>query len=476
MNNKKLGVNKPQQLVSAVQPVLSSKPKKSKKKKMQSPSSSPAQEWANMVLNPYSAPVVKSPASASVLSSKTRIIESRDISYADTMNGFFSVIVRPSLVLPLMIAKSPQRFPAVGSTELSCTTYDLVYAKDHSDAGFPTSGNLAIKSGTGSILQALQPIADAALTTHNGFEVLVTGGQNWTCTIANTGKSEHYVQLYFRQEGVNWNPQGSAVLCAPNSSVSLINGNPATNRSAFTVAITTKAGVPSNPDTDYKGLTLTTTFYGYIPVGTTAGSVYEFVKRSIVDTAGVENCRVTAACLLVSSMAAATKDGGELVIADTKQSTVYSANSTSSLMSTLKALPEGNRWHSGIMRDGGYSFYVPDDMISYEPHDYTTVNFEDNCVVAAGKLDEGGSVRIIATFIVEFYTKSQLFERSMGPTWTQEYKMAHALLQRGRMASGNEDHENMVKRIANNLGKIWNWAMENRGKLELGGEILYSLL
>lgn len=462
--------------VSVPPAVPKSKSKKGKKAAKPSYSSNPVQEWTNMILNPYSSTVVKSPATTSILCSKTRIIESRDISYADTLNGYFSVIVRPALVYPLMIAKSPQRFPAAGSTEIMGSTINLVYSNTGSDPGFPISGQIAYKAGGSSILSAASPIADAALTTHLGFEALITIGLNWTATVQNTGKTEHYVQLYFRQEGVNWNAQGSAVLCSPGGSVSVVNGNPATNRSAFSLAICKKDGTLANPDTEYTGLILTTSFFGYIPVGTTGGSIYEFVKRSIVDTAGVEGCRVTAASMLASSMAAATKDGGELVIANTKQSTVYSANSTATLMSTLKALPEGNRWHSGIMRDGGYSFYVPDDMSSYEPHSYTTVNYDDNCVVAAGKLDEGGSIRIIATYIVEFYTKSQLFERSMGPTWTDQYKMAHTLIQRGRMASGNEDHETMVKRIGENVRKVWNWALENRGKLELGGEILMSLL
>lgn len=86
--------------VSVPSAVPKSKSKKGKKAAKPSNSSNPVQEWTNMILNPYSSTVVKSPATTSILCSKTRIIESRDISYADTLNGYFSVIVRPALVYP----------------------------------------------------------------------------------------------------------------------------------------------------------------------------------------------------------------------------------------------------------------------------------------------------------------------------------------------------------------------------------------
>lgn len=135
MNNQKKNM-KIQQLAPVGQSASVPKPKKVKKKQSSSsPYSSPVQDWVSMVLTPYSASVVKSPASSSILCSKTRIIESRDISYADTLGGYFSVIVRPSLVYPLMIAKSPERFPAVGSTEILGSTISLIYSNLSSDPG-----------------------------------------------------------------------------------------------------------------------------------------------------------------------------------------------------------------------------------------------------------------------------------------------------------------------------------------------------
>lgn len=436
-------------------------------------------EWLGMVLNPMEATVVKSPAGTSVLCSKTRIIVSRDIAYSDTTGpvdkGYFSVIARPSLVFPFMIATSPQRFPAVGNAEILGSSVTLNYGSN-SDPGFPVAGQFMWKNGETSIVSNLQPMVDSALTSHNGFEVYMNTATNLTVTVANSGRDEHYVRLYTRTEAGTWGADAGSYLAPPGGSVTIRNADLSSNRTAFTVAIVTKAGVPSNPSIEYRGLSVSASFNGYIPVATSPGSVYSFVNPKIVDTAGVENCRVTAMSLLVSNMGSATHDGGELVIANTRQSTIYSASSTPVLMQVLKALPEGNRWHSGIMRGGGYTFYTPDDLDSYEPHQYNVINYEDNALVASGRLDEGGAVRVIATFIVEFYTKSQLFERSMGPTWTAEYKLAHQYLQRGRMASGNEDHESMTKRIANSLSRAWNWAWENKATIELGAELAMSLL
>ncbi len=432
--------------------------------------------WMNMVLNPLESQVVKSPASNSVLCSKARFIESRDVSYGQTLGGYFSVVARPSMILPLIIAKAPLRFPAAGSTNLLLSTDSIVFSSIGTDPGFPQSGAATVTDADSSVVIKTQPLIDSAATTHQGFEIFGNTGTNINMLVANRGKSPHYVRGLQRASGGVWSAFGAATLVPAGGTASLASGLLGTNISGVSYAITDSAGAYVNPGVDYNYLFMTVAFNGYIPIATGAGSVYNFVQQKIVDQAGVENCRVTAMSLLVTNMGSATHDGGEIVVANTRQRTIYSAESTAELMSTIKALPEGNRWYSGIMRNGAYTFYTPDDMFSYEPHDYDVINFEDNACVACGKLDPEGSVRIIATYVVEFYTKSQLFERSMGPTWTIEYKLAHQYLQRGRMASGNEDHESMTKRIANNLSRAWKWAWEHKAEIELGAEIALSLL
>lgn len=439
-------------------------------------SNTAVKQWISMVLNPMEAPVVRSPSANSLLASKARFILNTDIAYADTLNGYFTVVARPSAVFPLIVAKSPARFPAFGSVELALSTVALKFSTSATDAGFPDSGRALVKSSSDVVEVGIQTLPDSAILAHNGFEIYASSAYNTTVVVTNDGGADYYVQGYCIQYGSTWATFGVPTFIAKKSSAILINATSATSWAAITIAICTKAGVPANPGTDYSGLSLSASFYGFIPIASTAGSVSNFVTQKIADTASVENCRVTAMSLLVTNMGSATHDGGEIVVGDTRQSTVYSSKSTLELMQTLKALPEGNRWYSGIMRGGGYTFYVPDDMTSYEPHSYDTVNFNDNCCVAAGIIDNGGSVRVISTFVVEFYTKSQLFERSMGPTWTAEYKLAHAYIQRGRMASGNEDHESMTARIANNISKAWNWAWEHKALLEAGGEIAMALL
>jgi len=466
--------DKPMQIVAQAQ--SKGKEKVKEQSGLSAAQCSAVKSWINMVVNPLEAQVVRSPASNSVLASKARFVESRDIAYADTLNGYFTVVARPSAILPLVIAKSPLRFPSAGSAELKSTSEGMVFPKTSLDAGFPHDGTAVVRSASDMCMTGLQLLADAASVAHYGFELFANTGTNFTCVCSNSGNASYYVRLYYRASAGNWATSGSTVLIGPYGSAALVNGNIATNWSGITFAVTDKSGAPVAPDNDYKSLHFTWTYNGYIPVAASSGSVFSFVTPTIAETAGVDNCRITAMSLLVTNMGAATHDGGEIVVADTRQANIYSAHTTAELMDTIKSLPEGNRWNSGVMRGGAYTFYVPDDMSSYEPHKYTDSNFQDNACVAAGKLDVDGSVRVIATYVVEFYTKSQLFERSMGPTWTNEYKLAHQYLQRGRMASGNEDHETMTRRIANNLARAWKWAWEHRSQLELGAEVIMSLL
>jgi hypothetical protein len=436
----------------------------------------PAMQWLNMILDPENAPLVRSPAMIPVLCSKTRFTLTYDIPYANTLNGAFSVIARPSAVYPLVIASNPLRFPSAGSVELKLSTVSLYYTTDASDVGFPQSSSAVVTSPIDQVLVNTSPVADAVAVTHQAYSILANIGTNMTMVVSNKGNADHYVQLYNKGTAGNWGLVGTPTFISAGSSVTILNSNNGADWGAFTLAIVTKSGTLANPGSDYRGLSITSTFNGYIPVAATAGTVANFVQKKIIDTAGVENCRICAMSLRVTNMGSATHDGGEIVSADTRQSNIYTSNSISTLIANIRALPENNRWHSGLVAGGGYSFYVPDDMSSYEPHAYDHINFDDNALVVAGNIDNGGAVRVIATYCCEFYTKSQLFERSMGPSWNDEYKLALTIAQRGRMASGNESHESMIQKIQSNISSAWKWAWAHKTELEMGAELAASLL
>jgi len=457
--------------------------KKNNKKKEKQPSyaggssvaSEAAKRWMEMIIDPMNAETIRSPAGTSGLCSKAKFVESHDITYADTLNGEYSIIARPSAVWPLMIAKSPARYPPVGNAELSGKSILLTHSNLSADPGFPTEGVLHVSGdGTAEIAVALRPVADAALTTHQAFPITCQIA-NITAHAVNEGKDDHYVQSYLRADAGNWVATSAPVFCPAKSGVNLFNATLGGVRTAVTLVICTKAGVPTNPAGVYTGLSLSITFNGFVQVGAGDGSVHSFVKRSLIDSITIENVRITAMCLLVTNMAAATHDGGEIVIGNTRQSTIFGAKTSPDLMNRIKKLPEANRWHSGRTAGGGFCFYAPDDFRSYEPGPLDQINFDDNALAAAGILDVGGSVRVIATYVVEFYTRSELFERAMGPIWNDQYKLTHAILQKTRMASGNEDHESMIENISKKVGSAWDWAWAHKAQIEVGANVVYGL-
>lgn len=432
--------------------------------------------WAHMVLNPAEAKVVRSPGISSALCSVTRLVESKKIAYSDTLNGYYTIIARPSAVFPLIIAKNPERFPAVGNAQLSASTISWQFSADASDPGYPKHGTAIFSNANDKVSVQVTPQQDSTVTVHNALNLFLATGTNLTVACVNKGTTAHYIKIVWRTNGGAWVTGHAPSLVAAGGSAVLGNFGSIVDYSALSFVMTTQAGVPSNPENDNNNFSFSFSFTGNIPVAADAGSVANFIAPSLAQNAQVTHCRVTAMSLLVTNLGSATHDGGEIVGACTQQANVYSAHTTEELMQRIKQLPETNRWTSRVTREGFYSYYVPDDAESYEPHSYDTVNFDDNCVVACGQMEPDGSLRVSVTYVVEFYTKVQLFMREMGPSWNQQYHLAHKMLQQGVMASGNENHETMTRRIMANLGKAWTWALAHRKEIEMGASLAVSLL
>jgi hypothetical protein len=432
-----------------------------------------------MMCNPLESTVARSPSQTPLLAYATRFTKPINLAYADTLDGYFAVLARPSMLDPVLVTTNPaNRLPAVGQTSLLGDSFLWQYQATHGDAGFPATG--AVRFHDDAYDQRVvwvTGLTDSAATTHTGIHLKTDSASVIKVRIYNNSTTSHEFKLMRRLEGGLWTSLTvNPVSIGRHQSVELYSSNPATNGSALTIFMCDSSGTPKNPEHTIELEVSFDLASAAILDGTISGSVGSFVQRKFVDQAHISNCRVSAMSMLVTNMGAATHDGGELVIADTRQSIMFRSSSTANLMENIKSLPEGNRWHSGVMRNGGYTFYAPDDMESYEPSHYDNQHLDDNCCIAAGRLDVDGKVRIMCTFVVEFYTPAQVFDRSLGPTWTREYKLALAMLQTGRMASGNEDHETMTKRIANTVAKAWKWAWENKEFLEAGGQIALALL
>lgn len=433
--------------------------------------------WMQMVIDPGNSPTVLSPAGTSVMCSKAKFVFSEEVAYADTVGGYFTVVARPSPIYPLIISSAPARAPAAGIMETKGHTIHGKFGPATADVGFPYEATLKVNEVVSKKVSAipLTPITDAANVTHLGFNITTTAATRLSVTLVNHSLDDQYMKIIGIQNGAgNWVDLMPFKLVPGNKSEVFFDANSAAAWTAFSYVICTNGGIPKNPDRE-TNLGFSIAYWGFVPAGLLSASRLQFVRQDLIDAVNVTNVRITAASILCTNLASVTKEGGELVTANTRQSLIFSCSSTSDLMDKLKSLPENNRIKTGRVADGGYTYYVPDDFDSYSHKPYADHTADDNALCFAGRLDEGGLVRIQSVFVVEFYTPSPLFERNFTPTWSTQYRTLHELLQCLRMASGNEDHESMISNITNRISRVWKFMVKHKDEIEMGSSILLSL-
>lgn len=458
-------------------PIQSKAPKSKPPQPKQPKTNSAVEKWARMMVAPGESEVVRSPAGTSLLASEARIVRSFDIPYADTHNGYFGVVCRPSLTSPIIKADSQPRTPSSGFTSVECVS-DVSFSPDHEPAGSPESGfdYFAVANEDYQRRGSSWYPVTAGAVTYLCSNVVMALGSTLTISLQNKSKHGQYFKLLYYKAGA-WNPSTAIYIGGGNSRV-LVDGTVTTaNVDAYTVVVCDDAGTLINPKSQTKVSLYSAFSQAYLPASAGTNIVGSFVADELVEAAHVTNARVTAMSLLITNVAAATKDGGEIVMASTRESIVNRSHTINDLMNSIKSLPETNRWYSGLVREGGYTFYAPDDLESYEPRpDYSYLNLNDNCCIGAGVMDDGGKIRVICTYIVEWYSPAQFFKRSLGPSWNRQYKMMLRVIQSGNMASGNPTHREMVRSIARNVHSTLVWALKNKDALMTTGQLIASLL
>ena len=178
---------------------------------------------------------------------------------------------------------------------------------------------------------------------------------------------DYFVKLAFTNEGGVWS-YGEVKRVVGLGTTVLFDGASGADR--WTVILCDRNGTPMTPESTHRLALSITCAQGKIPAAAAAGSIYRFVKDEIVDAAHVKNVRVTAASLLTTCMSSVNVTGGELVTANVRQSFLNRHTQVLETMNAIKALPESNRWKSTHAINGSYTYYVPDDQTSYEPHEY----------------------------------------------------------------------------------------------------------
>jgi hypothetical protein len=207
---------------------------------------------------------------------------------------------------------------------------------------------------------------------------------------------------------------------------------------------------------------------------------YSVVGSELLEVGQVSHVRATAMSMLVTNMAPPIEAGGELVIARTRQG-ILTASTPAVLMDNIKKLPEQLYWQSGNIYDGGYSWYIPDQIESYEPRPLDTIPPSDNVLVAGGIMSgTEGYVRVICTWIFEFYTPKQLFERNYNLAWSNQHRELYELLLQRPAVSGNPGHGVLIAQALALANQAWTFYKKNEeaidGMASKGADLLLQAI
>lgn len=414
---------------------------------------SSAMAWAYMMVNPKDAPTVLSPvpADSPVTVSVARFNFVREITYANTVAGAFAVIATPAVKDPLIIQSLNPRYPSAGDTPLSGATMGLVYAGVPGDTGVPSAGYLIVSdnlTGQKVVAQTLQ-----TQVGHKSWAIVLPAGNVIRVGAVNKGNAVRNVRPFYLVNGA-WvagttlNLMGGQGLNASDYTVPA--GNTLT---AFTLILTDANGTATDPDKGWGAvgdIEMSALFNsGHVDPASGPGTVGEFVSDELAEQGQLQNVRVTAMSMLVSPIGQWANIGGEIVMARTLTSNIVGSANVNELMQNLQQLNEDGRpWINVPTKDGCYGWWLPDDSSSYAPHPYAqAADGAENVLVCAGVMSAGNSVRIVATYVVEFYSPKQVFVKKSTPSLDGPYLEAMRLLKRMPAVSTNEDHDSLISRI-----------------------------
>jgi len=399
-----------------------------------------AKKWAMMLADP-SQHLVRAPSISPFLASKAKFVRALEIPYASTDAGSFSVTMLPDPNLCLAQQGAPTNIP-VAAGQCIAQSIDPSSTTD----GFEFSQGLySVQDGNGNSLGAVSlAIYNIGGTVFSGLLVNITNGSSLVVrAVPSSVRNSTYMGLL----GIT--AAGAGVVLASSINMAntstLYSGNVPQALSALVLQCMNATGGTRVPVPPASGKFAMTFGSAQFPVGDGASS-YSLLSSDVIGVGNVSHVRATAMSMLVTNMAAPINAGGELVMARTRQGILSQA--PGNLMTAIKNLPEQLYWRSGNITEGGYAWYLPDQIESYEPRPINDPPPSDNVLIAAGQMsDEDGYVRVICTWVFEFYTPVQLFTRDNNLTWSEHHKEVFSLLLGRPACAGNATHLALIQGV-----------------------------
>lgn len=431
-----------------------------------------AKKWGQMLSSPQDH-LVRAPSNTPFLASKTRFVKSYDITYAQTNAGAFTIAAMPNALNALAITGAPAAIPAASST-MSLTSVPLAPPTTNGHASQISSGILIVNDGNGASLGTvgIQDLStfNVAYAGYAGVRVVSPALTNYSISLSGLSAqvAKYNVRVgYLRQVGAVYDILWSAATPMAPGLATIYVGVPAsTTHHGFIVQFVTAASVPVTVSSE---VSLWVTFNSpnsQVPISTGSHS-FNLVDSEVIDAGQVTLQRCTAISMLVTDMTPQLNAGGELVTCRGNFDLLATQGGTAGLMNKIKTLPEERYWRSGNMQEGGYVWWLPDDLQSYEPLPVGETPPTENVLIAAGIMPSNqGQVRVIITWNFEFYTPVQLFSRDYNLTYSQCHRDIFIMLTRAKACSANAGHLALLASVVTLVGSVYDFYDKNRKTID----------
>lgn len=177
-------------------------------------------------------------------------------------------------------------------------------------------------------------------------------------------------------------------------------------------------------------------------------TLFPEIPSSILDSK-ITDGRVVSMSMLLTNTASDIYKQGDISIGRVPVEMLL--RPPSEWVTAMSALPE-NRRHLGPASQGGYAYWIPDSIQTSEPVsriDFGTAYRDSEYLVAIIRnLDPlHASFRATFTWNVEFFSESQLFEKRLTPSVTQDYKELFRAVSMMPAASCNPEHEGLFRNL-----------------------------
>ncbi len=457
-------------------PERSGRPRKTMQRKG-SPSASTAYitKAAAQMVNPagiVSPVVLPDTGSGSVCARKFQ----RTVTFSQASYPNLKIAMFPNLFMPGFIAgdSAAITIPAAAPGAVVATGELVTSVDDCSTGSFPMK---LLDSAGNQIIGLAQPLADGAGTKKIGFSGSLSNPCAITVTVKNNSAESKVaapvVSLWNATAAGNWTQIGMPELLAPVPRTSSVTASGTSGLAGITKF---GIGVTGTNSRECK-LDISISFSS-AQVSLAAGKSFSpaFAEQIIDDK--IESGRVTHLSMYARNTSAEAYTSGVITAARVPANFDIAAQGTS-WTELATRLPE-NRYYTGPLKTGAYTFWIPQQLDEFTLDNVhkkvDSYRGADYLVLEAKDWAANSSVEVTFTWLVEFYTPNQNFEKIQTPPMFPEFQAVWHSLLRFPAAMCNPEHNketgSFVKSVRDGLRSAYSFYKENSEIINTVGEAL----